>query len=94
MSDEIDAIYYHGVLKPLGPLSLPDKARVKLIVDAQAGSEAAAKTAEPNEVGREGEARELGESDADFDAELDALLFDGPSLPRDFSRADIYADHD
>ncbi len=30
----------------------------------------------------------------DFDAELDALLFDGPSLPADFSRADIYADHD
>ncbi|MGD9720030.1 MAG: hypothetical protein AB7O59_02305 [Pirellulales bacterium] len=30
----------------------------------------------------------------DFDAELDELVFDGPSLPRDFSRADIYADHD
>ena len=30
----------------------------------------------------------------DFDAELDSLLFDGPNLPADFSRADIYADHD
>jgi hypothetical protein len=30
----------------------------------------------------------------DFEAELDALVFDGPSLPQGFSRADIYADHD
>lgn len=30
----------------------------------------------------------------DFDAELDALSFHGPSLPEDFSRADIYCDHD
>jgi predicted DNA-binding antitoxin AbrB/MazE fold protein len=31
---------------------------------------------------------------SDFDAELEPLLFDGPNLPADFSRADIYADHD
>ena len=31
---------------------------------------------------------------ADFDAELEPLLFDGPNLSPDFSRADIYADHD
>lgn len=31
---------------------------------------------------------------ADFEAELEPLLFDGPNLPPDFSRADIYADHD
>jgi predicted DNA-binding antitoxin AbrB/MazE fold protein len=30
----------------------------------------------------------------DFDAELEPLLFDGPNLPADFSRADIYSDHD
>lgn len=30
----------------------------------------------------------------EFDQELESLLFDGPSLPMDFSRADIYADHD
>ena len=33
-------------------------------------------------------------SAAEFDRELEPLLFDGPSLPADFSRADIYADHD
>ena len=30
----------------------------------------------------------------DFDAELAALTFDGPTLPAVFSRADIYCDHD
>jgi predicted DNA-binding antitoxin AbrB/MazE fold protein len=39
-------------------------------------------------------APELAEKSADFGAELDPLLFDGPTLPADFSRADIYAEHD
>jgi hypothetical protein len=30
----------------------------------------------------------------DWEAELDALSIDGPTLPSDFSRADIYIDHD
>lgn len=30
----------------------------------------------------------------EFDTELEALSIDGPSLPPDFSRADIYSDHD
>jgi hypothetical protein len=29
---------------------------------------------------------------ADFEAELGPLWFNGPSLPSDFSRADIYSD--
>lgn len=33
-------------------------------------------------------------SPADFDSELDELVFSSLSLPADFSRADIYADHD
>lgn len=35
MSQQIDAVYDNGVLKPLVPLSLPDKARVRLTIDAQ-----------------------------------------------------------
>jgi predicted DNA-binding antitoxin AbrB/MazE fold protein len=35
MSDQIDAIYDGGVLKPLVPLSLPDKVRVTLTIDAE-----------------------------------------------------------
>jgi predicted DNA-binding antitoxin AbrB/MazE fold protein len=34
MNEQVDAIYDDGVLKPLRPLSLPDKARVKLTVSA------------------------------------------------------------
>ncbi len=30
----------------------------------------------------------------DFDSELDPLLFSGSTLPSDFSRTDVYADHD
>lgn len=35
MGDSIDAIYEGGVLKPLVPLLLPDKARVTLTIDAE-----------------------------------------------------------
>jgi predicted DNA-binding antitoxin AbrB/MazE fold protein len=73
MSIEIDAIYDHGVFRPLVPPALPDQARVKLTVEPERVDSAAT---------------------ADFDAELEPLLFDGPNLPPDFSRADIYADHD
>jgi hypothetical protein len=31
---------------------------------------------------------------ADFERELQELASDGPTLPRDFSRADSYAEHD
>ncbi len=34
MSYQVDAIYDHGVFKPLSPLTLPDQAHVKLTVDA------------------------------------------------------------
>jgi predicted DNA-binding antitoxin AbrB/MazE fold protein len=78
MSQQIDAIYDGGVLKPIVPLSLPDKSRVRLTVDP-----ADDQTAPDQSNGV-----------TDLDAELESLLFDGPTLPADFSRADIYADHD
>jgi hypothetical protein len=34
----------------------------------------------------------IPEKSIDFDAELSQLSFHGPSLPADFSRADIYTD--
>ena len=34
MSQQIDAIFDGGVFKPLAPMSLPDRTRVKLTVDA------------------------------------------------------------
>ena len=76
MSQQIDAIFDHGVFKPLAPPALPDQAQVRLTVETR---------------GTSGNAPPIN---ADFDAELEPLLFDGPSLPTDFSRADIYVDHD
>jgi predicted DNA-binding antitoxin AbrB/MazE fold protein len=88
MSSEIDAIYENGVFKPLVPLSLPDKAQVRLTVSSSADA-----NAERIAIDRATADTTNGGND-DFDAGLDELLFDGPSLPADFSRADIYADHD
>ena len=45
MSQHIDAIYDNGVLKPLQPLTLPDQARVKIIVEAEPAMKSAAKIA-------------------------------------------------
>jgi predicted DNA-binding antitoxin AbrB/MazE fold protein len=90
MSQQIDAIYDAGVLRPLEPLALPNLARVKLTVDLEVASESAPKmSGVTNSVGNGS-----GKADAAWGEELDSLLFDGPSLPPDFSRADIYADHD
>ena len=76
MSDQIDAIYDHGVFRPLVPPTLPDQARVKLTVESASPVDSSTAPS------------------TDFDAALEPLLFDGPSLPPDFSRADIYSDHD
>ncbi|WP_339888923.1 hypothetical protein [Rhodopirellula europaea] len=35
-----------------------------------------------------------GHDASNFDTELNGLLFAGSTLPSDFSRADIYSDHD
>jgi predicted DNA-binding antitoxin AbrB/MazE fold protein len=35
MHQQIDAIYDNGILRPLVPLMLPDKARVKVTVEVQ-----------------------------------------------------------
>lgn len=39
MTQHIDAIFDNGVLKPDTPLSLPDKARVKLTIEAPPADE-------------------------------------------------------
>ena len=44
--------------------------------------------------GADSDAKEATPAEFDFEAELAELTFDGPVLPADFSRADIYCDHD
>ena len=86
MSEQIDAIFDQGVLKPLAPLNLPDQARVKVTVET-VNTESVAKQNGTLDAPR-------GKEGDHFDSELEPLLFSGPTLPPDFSRADIYADHD
>jgi predicted DNA-binding antitoxin AbrB/MazE fold protein len=45
MSQEIDAIYDNGVLRPLVPLALPQQARVKLTVEEESLEESGDKLA-------------------------------------------------
>jgi len=83
MTNEFHATYEQGVLKLDAPLSLPEQARVKGVV---VGIET------PNGVGQT-TAPQL--SDAEFERLLDEFSVSGcASLPVDFSREDIYLDHD
>lgn len=82
MPNEFHATYEHGVLKLDAPLSLPEQARVTglvLGVETPSGVNAASPKL----------------SDADFEKLLDEFSVHGcQSLPADFSRNDIYSDHD
>jgi predicted DNA-binding antitoxin AbrB/MazE fold protein len=80
MSQEFRAIYENGLLRPLDPIGLADRDVVSLIISSTTGQ-----SATPSG-GRS--------ASAEFEAELEPLLFDGPSLPADFSRGDIYAERD
>ncbi len=83
MTRIVQAIYENGVLRPLEPLSLPEK---QLLTIAITEAELAAKDA----------AETPALSHEEFDRLLDELA-SGPTLPilpPDFSRADLYADHD
>jgi predicted DNA-binding antitoxin AbrB/MazE fold protein len=83
MGEQFEAVVDHGVLKPVVPLNLPENSRVRLTVIQEP---VPVETAQPP--------TQSGSQLDSFDAELESLLFSGPSLPPDFSRADIYADHD
>ena len=80
MSQVVQAIYEGGIFRPLAPLALPEHTQVTLDVRLAASG------------GNEGTPRMSPE---EFERELAELISsDGPPLPADFSRADIYADHD
>jgi hypothetical protein len=82
MPQEFHATYEHGILRLDAPLALPEQARVTGIVN---NVESPANSLAPK--------YEL--SPEEFERQFDELAFDDvPPLPPDFSRADIYLDHD
>lgn len=82
MTQIISAIYENGVLRPLTPLDLPDHEVVQLVVAPLPAIEASS----PSVPGRM--------SSEEFRRRLKELVTYDGALPDDFSRADIYADHD
>jgi len=87
MPRSVQAIYEHGVLRPLEPLNLAENEQITLIIEGASHEE--------NGPGLP-IASEMELTNEEFDRLLDELA-SGPPLPRlaaDFSRADIYSDHD
>jgi hypothetical protein len=83
MSDEFHATYVDGVLRLDAPLALPEQARVTGLVTGVESSS-----------GQRLASAKSGLTDEEFERQMDELALDVSPLPADFSRADIYLDHD
>ena len=78
MTIHVEAMYLDGVLRPKGPLALPEGATVFVSIEAPTpGGDAVTEV-----------------SDQDFERILDAASVPGEEYEGTYSRADIYADHD
>ena len=75
-------------------IEIDDQTAKELQDAAQAQGVTVAELVRLRVLGKSASARNAvtGDFDFDFDAELDSLLFSGPTLPAGFSRADIYSD--
>jgi hypothetical protein len=89
MSIDIDATYRDGAIHPDVPLNLPDNTPVRVRVVSKHGY---------GQVTKEEILATRPESPSFTAQQLDALIdkynIAAPSLPVDFSRADIYSDRD
>jgi predicted DNA-binding antitoxin AbrB/MazE fold protein len=80
----IEATYRDGAFYPVNPISLPENTRVEISVPAQLSHEEiiAMRPKAPKITVEE------------FDEILKRNTISAPSLPIDFSREDIYSEHD
>lgn len=80
----IEATYRDGAFHPVHPISLPENTRVEVSVPAQLSREEiiALRPKAPKITVEE------------FDAIMKRNKLSAPSLPVDFSREDVYSDHD
>jgi predicted DNA-binding antitoxin AbrB/MazE fold protein len=85
MQVSFEAIFEDGVFKPVVPLSIPDHARVQLTIIEQGTHSSYLHRSLPD----------FSQStDDEFWSDLQTAQIDGPTLPADFTRADIYLDHE
>lgn len=87
MSLEFDATYENGVLRPSGPLDLPDQTQVHVTIVPQ---QVSAFVELDEDVLPEPPLLTVEE----FHRILSQGVMRGGSLPVDFDRDDIYSDHD
>jgi hypothetical protein len=100
MSIEIDATYRSGAIYPSQPLALPENTPVRVVVVEK---DAATPSDQPQAVSLKGLTREQiialrpkspKLTPEEFDAIIEKYSVSVGSLPADFSREDIYSDHD
>lgn len=100
MSIEIDATYRAGAIYPNQPLALPDNTPVRVVVVEK---DSAVSGANPRGVSLKGLTRDEiialrpkspKLTPEEFDAIIEKYSISVGSLPPDFSREDIYSDHD
>jgi hypothetical protein len=89
MTIDIDATYRDGAIHPEVPLNLPDNTPVRVHVEAKAGPFPASR--EEILAKRPRSPRITPE---EFRARIAKYAIKAPPLPPDFSREDIYSDHD
>lgn len=89
MSIHIDAIYRDGVIHPSEPLDLPNNTPVSVVVPV---AKPAAKLTKEEIIAMRPKAPKI--SVEEFHALLDKYAVSVGGLPVDFSREDIYSDHD
>jgi len=73
-------------------IEIDDQTAKELQDAAQAKGVSVAELVRLRVLGKTIPAEKFAPGEFDFDAELDSLVFSGPTLPADFSRADIYTD--
>lgn len=93
MNIEFNATFRNGALYPETPLNLPDNTSVHGWVAPRSIADAAA-----TPIGAEETHRTPPQSPRitveEFNALVEKYSISAPPLPEDFSRADIYSDHD
>ncbi len=73
-------------------IEIDDQTAKELQDAAQAQGVSVAEFVRLRVLGKTARVEKSDSGEFDFDAELDSLVFSGPTLPADFSRTDIYTD--
>jgi hypothetical protein len=94
MSIDVNATYRDGALYPETPLNLPENTAVRVSITAQSANQASTASTGAEKPERLTPPPSPRITVEEFDALVEKYSFSAPPLPENFSRADIYSDHD